>query len=173
MDLSPKVFLSYAHDTDQHKAEVRALAVLLEGAGIAADLDQWRTAARQDWSSWAIGAMTAADYVVVVASPDYKRAGDGLGPGQVNRGVQSEAAVLRDLLHGDRPTWLPKLLPVLLPGHAVEEIPHFLQPHTADHYPIPALTPDGVERLVRVITAQPTRVRPPRGRIPRLPPLTD
>ncbi|MFJ6677404.1 toll/interleukin-1 receptor domain-containing protein [Actinosynnema sp. NPDC091369] len=165
-----KVFVSYAHDSPRHKDDVRALAGVLEQCGMSVTLDQWSSPGRQDWSSWATGGMSEADYVVVVASPDYKRAGDGLGASPVNRGVQSEAALLRDLLHSDRATWLPRLLPVVLPGHSVAEIPLFLQPYTADHYVIEEISTAGVEDLLRAITRQPAYVRPARGPVPVLPP---
>jgi hypothetical protein len=96
---------------------------------------------------------------------------DVLAP--ANRGVQSEAAVLRDLLHGDRSTWLPKLLPVLLPGHGVEEIPYFLQPCTANHYKVEEISAQGIEEVLRVITGRPDRVRPALGALPALPPPAD
>jgi hypothetical protein len=81
--------------------------------------------------------------------------------------------VLRDQLHGNRADWLPKLLPVVLPGHRIEEIPYFLQPYTADHYLVAEISATGIEAILRVILAKPLRLRPARGPIPELPPLSD
>jgi hypothetical protein len=169
--MAHKVFVTYAHDSQAHKDDVLLLATLLERSGIHVELDQWADTGRRDWSVWATGATTTADHILVVASPQYKAFGDGLGPAGQNRGVVSETAILRDLQHGDRATWLPKLLPVVLPGHTIEEIPYFLQPHSAGHYLVEEISERGIEELVRVITSQPYRVRPPRGVIPVLPPL--
>jgi hypothetical protein len=144
------VFASYAHDSATHKGNVLTFAQLLIRCGVNVVIDQLARG-RQDWSSWAISQMTSADYIVVVASPEYRRAGDGNGPPMLNRGVQSETAVLRDLLHSDRSKWLPRLLPVVLPGHDISEIPLFLQPYTADHYLIDELTEKGVQELLTVI----------------------
>ncbi|WP_424188659.1 SEFIR domain-containing protein [Actinokineospora sp. G85] len=163
------MFITYAHDSQTHKDATLELAHVLVGNGVNAQLDQWAEGSRQDWSAWAIAEMTQADFVVVVASPAYKAAGDGFGAANVNRGVQAETAVLRDLLHNDRPTWTRKLLPVVLPGRAISEIPHFLQPHVADHYNIGEITTGGLEDLLRVITDQPRRVRPPLGPLPQFP----
>ncbi|WP_285502899.1 SEFIR domain-containing protein [Actinokineospora sp. NBRC 105648] len=162
--------MSYAHDTPEHKRTVRALAEFLVQRGMDVDLDQWADVARIDWGSWAVEGMSKADFVLVVASPDYQRVGDGVGPTLANRGVQAETAVLRDLLHGDRQTWLSKLLPVLLPGHDVEEIPLFLQPRDATHYRVTSIDDRGAEDLLRVLTGQPARVRPDLGTRPVLPP---
>jgi hypothetical protein len=147
----PAVFLSYAHDSEQHRLEVRRFAEFLRTQGVEVVFDEWSAGERKDWSSWAIKAIAEVDFVVVVVSPGYQRAGDGLGPSDVSRGVQAEAAVLRDRLHGDRKTWQSKVLPVLLPGHDVDEIPVFLQPYAGSHYRVTALTEIGAEILLRTI----------------------
>jgi hypothetical protein len=165
---NPKVLVSYGRDTPAHKLDVLTFAELLVQCGIDVELDEWKSK-RQDWSAWATEAILTSDYVIVVVSPDYKRAGDGLGPPHLNRGVQSEAALLRDLVQDDRATWTPKILPVMLPGHKIEEIPLFLQPRTASHFWVKELTEAGIEELLRVITDQPVHVRPPIGPVPQLP----
>lgn len=156
----PKVFVSYVHESDEHKSQVLELATFLRSVGIAAMLDQWALDIRRDWSAWAISEMTEADFVVVVASERYRLFGDGSGPDNENRGIQSEAALLRELVHGDRATWLPKILPVLLPGHEADEIPLFLQPHSASHYPVTSFDIAGADELLRVILRQPGHPAP-------------
>lgn len=170
---APKVFVSYAHESGEHKADVLELATFLRGAGIAAVLDVWSADERLDWYSWTIREMTAADFVVVVASARYRAIGDGSGPDGEHRGVQSEAALLRELVYGDRATWLPKVLPVLLPGHTVNQIPLFLQPHTASRYPVTSFDTDGAEELLRVLLGKPGHLAPEVGaEQPELPPRT-
>lgn len=154
------VFVSYAHESDEHKAGVLALSELLKAAGLSVVLDVWSADHRQDWYAWALREMRAADFVVVVASETYRELGDGTAAG-VNRGVQSEAALLRELVYEDRAVWLPRILPVLLPGHEIGQIPLFLQPHTASRYPVPALTGEGVAELVAVLHNRPAPARPP------------
>jgi hypothetical protein len=151
----PKVFVSYAHESDGHKALVLAFATFLRDAGVAVVLDRWSADVRQDWYSWAIREMTAADFVVVVASERYRLTGDGNGPSTEHRGVASEAALLRELVYGDRATWLPKVLPVILPGHVLGQIPLFLQPHTASRYHVTSFDPSGAEELLGVLHGQP------------------
>ncbi len=164
------VFVTYAHDDEPHKTAVLTLSELLVRNGIDVGLDLWSDEVRRDWGAWATERITTAGFVLVVASPGYRRAGDGLANPTGRRGVQAEAALIRDLLHRDRRTWTPKLLPVVLPGHDIEDVPLFLQPSCADHYVITELTDAGVEDLLRTITGQPRRVRPPLGDVPVLPP---
>ncbi|MEU5848660.1 effector-associated domain 2-containing protein [Saccharopolyspora shandongensis] len=161
----PRVFVSYTHDSELHKSHVLEFGTFLRKHGIDARLDRWDTDRRRDWYSWAIAEMTTADFVIVVASPVYRQLGDGNGPSDRHRGIQSEAALLRDLLHADRETWLRKLLPVVLPGHDLTGIPLFLQPYSADHYWVTELSEAGADDLLRVLTAQPGHPRPALGAV--------
>jgi transcriptional regulator with XRE-family HTH domain/DNA-binding NarL/FixJ family response regulator len=151
----PTVFVSYAHDSAEHVRQVQKLAELLLALGVNVDFDRWAGPLRQDWATWATIGMAQADFVIVVASPAYRHAGDNWAFSTENRGAQHESAALRDLLHRDRPTWLSKILPVLLPGRSPDDIPLFLQPFTADHYRITEFSLVGAESLLRVITHQP------------------
>jgi SEFIR domain len=153
---APRVFLSYAHDSDRHKAQVLQFCQLLRDNGIEANLDQYDTNDRRDWYSWMISQVSRADYVLVIASPRYRAVGDGNAPVDHNRGVQAEAALLRDLLYADHPTWTNKLLPVVLPGASIDHIPYFLQPFCASRYLITELSFNGIEDLLRVIAGQTT-----------------
>ncbi|GAB1513606.1 hypothetical protein JCM33774_56480 [Actinophytocola sp. KF-1] len=167
----PTVFLSYAHDDDNHVAAVLELASFLVACGIHVEFDHWSADSRQDWFAWMLREIQAADFVLVVASPMYRAVGDGTVDSDRHRGVQAETAILRDLLYADRATWLRKVLPVVLPGRSVHELPVFTQPAAASHFVVDAISDDGAEGLLRVLTGQPRHVRPPRGRIPRLPPI--
>jgi hypothetical protein len=83
--------------------------------------------------------------------------------------VQAETAVLRDLLYRDRATWLRRVLPVVLPGNSLDDLPTFTQPHSASHFVVEALTDAGAESLMRTLTGRPRHVRPPRGRLSGVP----
>jgi hypothetical protein len=169
-DGPPRVFVSYAHENAEHIAQVLRFCRLLRGNGIDAWLDRYDSNERRDWYAWYLNQVTGADYVLIVASPGYHAAGDGNGPATSRRGVQTEAAHLRDLLHADRPTWIRRLLPVVLPGRSVHEIPLFLQPSCADHYVITELTTAGITGLLRTLTRQPVHPPPDLGPVSLLPP---
>lgn len=160
-DSTPRVFISYAHDSDEHREGVLRFASFLRAQGIDAVLDTWCEGESQDWYAWAIRELTGADYVLVVASPRYRQVGDGCGPQGMHRGVQSEAALLRELIYGNRDRWRQRILPVLLDGHGPDEIPLFLQPHSASRYTVRAFTVADAAPLLRVLLRRPVHVPPP------------
>jgi hypothetical protein len=162
-DRSPLVFVSYAHESEHHKEQVHMLCAVLRECGIDTDMDRWADGRRRDWDAWAKEQINAADFILVAASPGYKRAAYGdAAPGD-RSGVQAEASLLRDKLSGDRQTWLRKILPVILPGYSKDDIPDFLLPNIATWYKIPGISRDGIDELLRALTGQPRDRRPPLG----------
>lgn len=165
-----RVFISYAHDDDRHVDCVLAFAEFLCRCGLDVHLDRWDLHQRRDWYQWASGQIRQADKVLIVASPMCRRVGDGEIENTRHRGLQSELALVRELLHSDRARWITKLLPVVLPDGSVSDIPLFLQPQTADHYLVEDLTVRGAEDLLRAISDQPPYQRPTVGEPTLLPP---
>lgn len=167
---SPYVFISYAHDSAQHKKDVITFGSLLRSKlGIDAHLDEWHADQRRDWSEWALEQLETADFVVAVASPMFRERADGRGDTAQGRGSRYEGALMRDKMTEDRATWLRKILPVVLPGGVVSDIPRFLQPYAATHYRVESLTPEGVVELWRLLIGRPQHPLPPLGTPPPLP----
>ncbi len=164
-----RVFISYSHESEAHREAVRRLWSLLRECGIEAVLDLPAAAVRQDWTQWMCMQIREADYVLVIASPGYRRGGDGLAAPDDGRGVQFEAGLIRDMVFRDRAAGLRKVLPVLLPGATIDDVPQFLSPSSTDHYHVGDFTVTGAERLLRVLTSQPRDVDGPLGSLPVLP----
>ncbi len=169
-DGRPRVFVSYAHDSEAHKERVLDFCEFLVASGIDAKVDQWDLDERRDWQQWATAQIRDADFVIVVASPACKQVGNGTGTPDGNLGMQSELRQLRELYHTDPATWTRRILPVVLPGGSVDDIPLFLQPNTADHFRVTSFSEAGAEDLLRVVTRQPPFIRPSPGPLPVLPP---
>ena len=159
----PRVFVSYAHDSPPHKRQVLRFCTLLRQLGVDVRVDEWDSGRRRDWFAWMIDQFRCADHVIVIASPRYRTAGDGDTSADRHRGVQTESATLRDFLYRDRATWTRKILPVILPGRSVTEIPLYLQPSCASHYQVPEITPAGVAELLAVLTGRARHVPPQLG----------
>ncbi|WP_410592842.1 SEFIR domain-containing protein [Amycolatopsis sp. lyj-23] len=167
---APVVFVSYAHDNDDHVRVVLRLATLLRNSGIDVRLDQWADGERIDWALWVDRTMPAADYVLAIASPEFLRRSMEQASADETWGLQYEAAMLRELLTADRSRWRARILPVLLPGHDVGELPPFLQGHTTTHYRV-SFGPGGTDALLRVLTGHAAHPEPPLG--PRWTPPAD
>lgn len=75
-----RVFISYAHDNATHEHRVRAFCDALRLRGIDARLDLPAAAQRQDWPLWMLREFMAANFVLMIASPEYKRRAEGRAP---------------------------------------------------------------------------------------------
>lgn len=149
-----RVFVSYSQERfPSHKQSVGRLIDLLRANRINAQFDRDDLEQRRNWPDWTNAQIAQADYVLVIASPTYRLAGEGPLPPGKGGGVRSEYNRLVNLLHHDETTWTRKILPVVLPGRKVDEIPGIFLPWTADHYVVENFTGDGVARLLRVLNA--------------------
>jgi hypothetical protein len=145
------VVISYAHGQAHHDRAVAALAELLVSYGIEVVLDQWMGEQQRQLDTWFLRAVRRCDYVLAIASERYKRAAEGDAPPDDLRGAQSEALLLRNLLQGDRATWEPRILPVVLPEEEIAEIPAFLHPWISTHYRLSRIDADGAMDLLEVL----------------------
>ncbi|MGW0750789.1 TIR domain-containing protein [Streptomyces sp. NPDC002587] len=167
-----RVFISYAHENDggAHAERVRTLWTLLRSLGVDARLDRSAAEQPQDWALWMHNEYRAADYVLVVASPAYKRRAEGTEIEGIGNGVAWEARFIRDEVYSDGHGWHRRILKVVLPGGSPGDLPAYLGGSAVSHYAIDSIDAKGVERLLRYLTRQPYEVAEPLGPIPHLPP---
>lgn len=144
-----RVFVSYACRSARHRSQVHEFCRFLQTLDLEIRLDVFSGGDRRDWSLWSIREILAADFVLVIASADYCRRAEGVLPVGSGDGVAGEAAFLRDRLAYDRQTWQRKILPVVLPGGRVDEIPLFLSPYSSSRYEVTAFTRAGAASLLR------------------------
>jgi hypothetical protein len=167
-----RVFISYAHDDAAHVERVREFWLFLRANGVDAVLDLPAADERQDWAQWMTRQIRDAEWILVVASPDYKRRAEGdAGPGE-GRGVQWEARQIRDRIYADQENGVRQVIPVVLPGGSASHIPQWLAPASATWYVVAGYTVGGAEDLLRVITSQPRQIVPSLGAVPALPPAS-
>jgi hypothetical protein len=166
---SPWIFVSYAHDSAEHDRAVREFATFLRvEAGIDAHLDVWYTDQRRDWTSWTIDQLRRAEFVLAIASPQYKQIVDGRVHSAAGSAKVLEAAMLRDNLARHLPEATRRILPVVLPGHDAGEIPDSLCGHSTTHYAVEELTLTGVRDLLAALAGTPLYEMPPL--VPFVPP---
>lgn len=76
----PRVFVSYSHDSAEHKKWVLDFATTLRNRGVDAVLDQWDLKPGDDLPHFMETQLQAADYVVMICSENYvekANAGEG------------------------------------------------------------------------------------------------
>ncbi|MEX1363781.1 MAG: tetratricopeptide repeat protein [Nannocystaceae bacterium] len=121
---APRVLVSYSHDSDEHRARVRALVDRLRGDGVDARVDLDHTSEPEGgWPKWCDDQIDAADYVLVVCTPTYRRrfeAREALGQG---RGVTWESRRLLDGLLYDGQDRNYRIVPVLLTEDGADAVP--------------------------------------------------
>lgn len=80
----PKVFISYSHDTQNHKKWVLDLATRLRNSGIDAVLDQWELGPGDDLPHFMESNLAAADRVIMICTERYvEKANSGSGGGRL------------------------------------------------------------------------------------------
>jgi tetratricopeptide (TPR) repeat protein len=153
---SPRIFISYAHDNEAHRAAVRQLRDVLVSLGFTVifDLD---VTGPVNWPEWQERSIDEADFVLVIASPQYRVRALGDGPVDVGRGVYAEARKLSALIYADKGTAsLRKILAVVLPGGSPADLPYFFAPPATAYFAIEEISPAGLRSLLRVLRGEVT-----------------
>ena len=76
----PKIFISYSHDSQEHKKWVLDLATRLRNNGVDAIIDQWELRPGDDLPHFMETHLADSDFVVMVCTDKYvKKANAGTG----------------------------------------------------------------------------------------------
>jgi hypothetical protein len=73
----PSVFISYSHDSAEHKAWVLKLATDLRAAGVDASIDQWDLVPSQDVAAFMHDGIAKSDRVLLVCTDTYVQKSEG------------------------------------------------------------------------------------------------
>jgi WD40 repeat protein len=150
----PRAFISFARDDPGHIEAVRQFREVLRDNGIDARWDG--EAGPQVWSNWMSEGIETGDYVLVIASAKYKLYAENKGPPGEGRGVRWEARLIADKLYNeDDQEFLEHVLPVILPGRSVDELPNWLTPQMRTHYDVSGFTLEGIEDILRHVFKRP------------------
>lgn len=161
---SPKVFISYSHDSQEHKERVLALADRLREDGIDSSIDQYEDSPPEGWQRWMLNQVEAADYALLVCTQQYDRRFRGQEEVGKGKGVTWEGGVIIQELY-DAQGQNSKFIPVTFTSEDSEFIPSPLR--SATIYRLD--TVDGYELLYRRLTNQPRTRKPVLGKLRTLP----
>ncbi|MBD0305293.1 MAG: TIR domain-containing protein, partial [Nitrospiraceae bacterium] len=91
-----RVFISYSHDSPDHKARVHALASRLnsDGVTVICDKDCSVGGPEEQWDKWSEMQAQNTEIVLIVFSESYRRCWDGEQPPGIRRGATNEARVI-------------------------------------------------------------------------------
>ncbi|EMB9641025.1 TPA: toll/interleukin-1 receptor domain-containing protein [Enterobacter cloacae] len=117
--LIPKVFVSYSHDSQEHKKWVLELSTRLRNNGVDAILDQWDLKPGDDLPCFMEKGLSSADRVLMICTEKYvDKANSGAG------GVGYEKMIVTaDLL---KTIDSNKIIP-LIRQHGTHKVPNFLR----------------------------------------------
>jgi hypothetical protein len=160
-----RVFISYSHNSQEHKEDVLDLADRLREHGIDAWIDQYVQSPPEGFPRWMRNQIRESNYVLVVCSKQYQSRFEGLSEPGVGLGANWEGEIITQELY-EAEGKNTKFIPVVLDSDNIQYIPVPLR--AAKRFDLSAI--DGYEDLYRLLTDQPET--PPRqvGEPIRLPP---
>jgi nucleoside phosphorylase len=124
------VFISYSHDSDDHRKRVLGLSERLRSDGILTLLDQYVNGSPVGgWPSWMLNQLDAASFVLVVCTETYYRRFRGKELPGKGKGVDWEAMLITQEIYDSRSQTL-KFVPVFLSAAVESWIPEPLRSGT-------------------------------------------
>jgi len=164
----PKVFISYSHDSQEHRLRVYELLKKLREDGILCVTDHTVMSPPEGWQAWMEDRIKEADFTLVVCTETYRRRAERKEQPGVGLGVTWEATLITNEIYqnASRNT---KFIPVLLSQEDVTHRPVWLE--QVSYYRVDL--EDGYELLLRHLTNQPLFEEPPvAAKVRELPPIT-
>lgn len=116
---SPTAFISYAQESENHKAWVREFAARLRQSGIDASIDQWSLHLGDELPEFMERSIRENDYVLIVCTPTYK-----IKSNNRQGGVGYEGDIITGELFSQRNQ--RKFIPVLQQGSWAQSCPTWL-----------------------------------------------
>ena len=160
--MPPKVFISYSHDSEEHKDRVLSFADRLRKDGVDCNIDQYETSPHEGWSRWATNQIEEAELVVVVCTSRYSQLFSGKGE-TIERQVNWQGAIITQSICDFQSN--VKFIPIAFSVQESKYVPIILRSAT-----IYTVDKNGYEELYRRLTDQPATPIPELGEIRQLPP---
>lgn len=161
-------FVSYSHDSQDHKDRVRNLAGELISNGVPTELDQYNPFPEEGWPAWMTRRIGEARFVIVVCTETYYRRAMGQVVDGVGRGAVWETQIITQALY-DAQGRNEKFIPIVFEEESRQYVPTFLRAFTTPN----VSNRDGFVELLRLLTDQPAYPRPPLGQRISLPPVSN
>jgi hypothetical protein len=162
---SPRVFVSYAHESESHNEKVFELSERLRSEGVDCYIDQYEVSPAEGWPRWSRNQIQQADFVLVACTQTYKKRFEGSELRGTGAGAKWEGAIITQELY-DSEGRNTKFIPIVFdPDEDPEHIPVEMRGGT--YYVLNS--DDEYDDLYRHLTNQPKTVKRELGRLRSLP----
>lgn len=155
----PKVFISYSHDSPEHRRWVSELGAKLRHSGVDAILDQWDLGPGDDVTQFMERGIIDSDRVLVVCTDQYVRKANA-----AEGGVGYERMIVTAQLVQDLGT--NKFIPVIRQASEQEKTPTFLGTRVYIDFRNDSQFDSEFEKLIHELHRMPVVERPPLGKKP-------
>lgn len=156
---NPKVFISYSHDSSEHKRWVSEFAARLRHNGIDAILDQWDLGPGDDITRFIQRGIIDSDKVLVICTDAYvNKSNSGEG------GVGYERMILNAKFAQDSGS--DKFIPIIRQVSGLEKIPAFLKERIYVDFTNDSQFDEKFNELLHELHQMPVVQKPPLGKSP-------
>ncbi|WP_180235788.1 toll/interleukin-1 receptor domain-containing protein [Bacillus toyonensis] len=163
MKTTPKVFISYAHDTEIFSDKVLSFSNKLRADGIDANIDQYEDSPPEGWPRWMDNQIRTSDYVLVICTPTYLRKINKTEQ-KTGKGVNWEINIVYQYLY-DSYGNNTKFIPIIFDEFSQEDSPVPLRGATF-YFPD---NPQQYNKLLNRLMGIKSIKKPPLGSIKSLP----
>ena len=131
MDTSTLVFISYTHDSEQHKEKALSLANRLNEEGLDCWIDRYveDSTPERGWPMWMEEKVRTSKFVLVVGSANYLARYEGRAKSGEGLGAKFESVLATQWLY-ENEMLNTKFIPVIFDGEDKDNIPFTLRPYS-------------------------------------------
>ena len=158
-ELLPRVFVSYSHDSEEHKNWVLQLATRLRSNGVNIILDSWNTRLGSDLASFMEQGLSKSHRVICVCSDNYVSKANG---GKGGAGYEKQI-ITAELISNQNTTWI---IPLIKSNSKEKKTPIFLGGRKYISFEDIHLYESKYEELLRDLLDEPVFPIPPIGKNP-------
>ena len=153
------VFISYSHDSDEHKNWVLQLATRLRSNGVDVLLDSWNTRLGSDLASFMERGLSKSQRIICICSENYvKKANGGKGGAGYEKQIMTA-----ELIKDQNTEWI---IPLIVNNTSESKVPIFLGGRKYISFEDALLFESKYEELLRDLLDEPVFPIPPLGKNP-------
>jgi len=157
--IQPKVFISYSHDSEEHKDWVLQLATRLRSNGVDVILDRWNLKLGSDVASFMERELSKSNRIICVCSDNYvKKVNEGKGGAGYEKQI-----ITAEYITDQNTNWV---IPLIKNNLGDKKTPTFLAGRLYIPFDEPLMYDTKYEELLRDLLDEPILPIPPIGENP-------